>query len=45
VEERERKEDVLNLPGKDRGARHSDGEPILLSLDKPVEFKFLPLDD
>jgi hypothetical protein len=42
---RGRKADVPNLPGKDRGAQHSDGEPILLSLDKPVEFKFLPLDD
>lgn len=30
---RERKEDVLNLPGKDRGAHIPDGKLILLSLD------------
>jgi hypothetical protein len=39
-----RKEDVLNLPGQDRGAGHADGKPIALSLDEPVEFMVLPLD-
>jgi hypothetical protein len=39
-----RKEDVLDLPGKDRGAQYPDGKPIVLSLEEPVEFKFLPLD-
>lgn len=40
-----RKEDVLDLPGQDRGGSHADGEPISLSIDEPVEFKVLPLDD
>jgi hypothetical protein len=40
-----RKEDVLNLPLKNRNAHLSDGEPIILSLDQPVEYKLLPLDD
>ena len=40
-----RKEDVLDLPGQDRGGSHPDGEPISLSIDEPVEFKVLPLDD
>jgi hypothetical protein len=40
-----RKEDVLNLPGKDRGASRSDGEPIVLSLNEPVEYKLLPLEN
>ena len=40
-----RKEDVLNLPGKNRGGHYSDGEPIALSLDEPAELKLLPLDD
>jgi hypothetical protein len=39
-----RKEDVLDLPGQDRKAYHSDGKPIPLSLDEPVEFKVLPLE-
>ena len=40
-----RKEDVLDLLGQDRGGSHADGEPISLSIDEPVEFKVLPLDD
>ena len=40
-----RKEDVLNLPGQDRGACYADGQPIALSIDEPVEFKVLPLDN
>jgi hypothetical protein len=40
-----RKEDVLNLPGQDRGAYHADGKPIALNIDEPIEFKVLPLDD
>jgi hypothetical protein len=39
-----RKEDVLDLPGQDRGGDWESGEPIVLSLDEPVEFKVLPLD-
>jgi hypothetical protein len=39
-----RKEDVLNLPGQDRGGYWPSGEPIVLSLDEPVEFKVLPLE-
>lgn len=41
-----RKEDVLYVPGqKNRTAFYSDGKPIPLSLDEPIEFKVLPLDD
>lgn len=40
-----RKEDVLNLPGQDRGVFYADGKPIALSIEEPVEFKVLPLDD
>jgi hypothetical protein len=40
-----RKEDVLDLPGQDRGGDWESGEPIVLSLDEPVEFKVLPLDN
>lgn len=39
-----RKEDVLDLPGKDRNGYWTSGEPIVLSLDEPVEFRVLPLD-
>jgi hypothetical protein len=39
-----RKEDVLDLPGQDRGGYWPSGEPIVLSLDELVEFKVLPLD-
>ena len=38
------KEDVLNLPGQDRGGYWPSGEPIVLSLDEPVEFKVLLLE-
>jgi hypothetical protein len=40
-----RKEDVLNLPGQDRGGYHADGKPIVLSIAEPVEFRVLPLDE
>jgi len=39
-----REEDVLDLPEQNRNARDSDGEPISLTLGKPLEFKVLPLD-
>jgi hypothetical protein len=40
-----RKEDVLDLPGQERGGYEADGKHLVLSLDEPVEFKVLPLDD
>jgi hypothetical protein len=42
---REKKENVLNLPGQDRGGHHADGKPVALGVDQPIEFKVLPLDD
>jgi hypothetical protein len=39
-----RKADVLGLPGQNRNGYLPSGEPIVLSLDEPVEFKVLPLD-
>ena len=41
-----RKEDVLDIEGQPtRNASVPDGKPIVLSIDEPVEFKVLPLDD
>ena len=40
-----RKGDVLDLPGQERGGYEADGKHLVLSLDEPVEFKVLPLDD
>ena len=41
-----RKEDVLDLPRQpSRGGYHADGKPILLTIDEPIEFKLLPLDN
>jgi len=40
-----RKEDVMCLPGCNERSCEGDGKSIPLSLDKPVEFKILPLDD